>query len=101
MGAWMNRIKGLNTIHVPYRGGAQAVDRRHRRPHRHVLRRRRGRKSAINSGTVKAFAVTGDARSAALPDVPTFKEAGVTDFDLASWTVFMAPKGTPADVLVR
>jgi tripartite-type tricarboxylate transporter receptor subunit TctC len=34
-----------------------------------------------------------------LPNVPTFKEAGVPEFDLASWTVLLAPKGTPADVL--
>jgi tripartite-type tricarboxylate transporter receptor subunit TctC len=31
--------------------------------------------------------------------VPTFKEAGVTDFDLASWNVLLAPKGTPAEAL--
>jgi len=43
--------------------------------------------------------VTGDARSSALPNVPTFKEAGVKDFELASWNVLLAPKGTPADVL--
>ena len=45
--------------------------------------------------------MTGDARSSALPNVPTFKEAGVTDFELASWNVLLAPKGTPADVLAR
>ena len=42
-------------------------------------------KAAIVTGAVKPLAVTGDARSSALPDVPTFKEAGMTDFDLASW----------------
>jgi tripartite-type tricarboxylate transporter receptor subunit TctC len=43
--------------------------------------------------------VTGDARSAALPNVPTFKEAGLADFELASWNVLLAPKGTPAEVV--
>ena len=56
-------------------------------------------KSAIDSGGVKPIAVTGDKRSTALPNVPTFKEGGVPDFDLASWTVMLAPKGTPADIL--
>jgi tripartite-type tricarboxylate transporter receptor subunit TctC len=56
-------------------------------------------KSAIDSGSVKALAVTGDTRSSALPDVPTFKEAGVPEFDLASWTVMLAPKGTPAEIV--
>jgi tripartite-type tricarboxylate transporter receptor subunit TctC len=31
--------------------------------------------------------------------VPTFKQAGVADFELSSWNVLLAPKGTPADVL--
>jgi tripartite-type tricarboxylate transporter receptor subunit TctC len=56
-------------------------------------------KSAIGSGHVKALAVTGETRSAALPDVPTFKEAGVPEFDLASWTVMLAPKGTPTEIV--
>ena len=56
-------------------------------------------KPAIDSGSVKPLAVTGDKRSAALPNVPTFKEAGVPEFDLVSWTVLLAPKGTPADIV--
>jgi len=31
--------------------------------------------------------------------VPTFKEAGIADFELASWNVMLAPKGTPADIV--
>ena len=56
-------------------------------------------KAAIDCGSVKAIAVTGDTRSSALPNVPTFKEAGVPEFDLASWTVMLAPKGTPTDIV--
>jgi tripartite-type tricarboxylate transporter receptor subunit TctC len=56
-------------------------------------------KGAIDSGLVKTFAQTGDRRSTALPTVPTFKEAGVPDLDLDSWTVLLAPKGTPADIV--
>ena len=59
----------------------------------------RRRKAAIDGGSVKAIAVTGDTRSSALPNVPTFKEAGVPEFDLASWTVMLAPKGTPAEIV--
>ena len=56
-------------------------------------------KAAIDGGSVKPIAVTGDTRSTALPNVPTFKEAGVPEFDLASWTVMLAPKGTPAEIV--
>ena len=99
MGAWMNKIRGLDVRHVPYRGGAQAVNDL---IGGHIDVFYGGvavSKSAIDSGSVKAMAVTGERRSQALPNVLTFKEAGVPEFDLASWTVMLAPKGVPADIL--
>jgi tripartite-type tricarboxylate transporter receptor subunit TctC len=99
MGAWLNRLNNLTTTHVPYRGGAQAVADV---VGGHIDMFYAGlapAKAAIDAGLVKAFAVTGDARSAALPNVPTFKEAGVADFELASWNVLLAPKGAPADII--
>jgi tripartite-type tricarboxylate transporter receptor subunit TctC len=99
MGAWMNKIRNLDVHHVPYRGGAQAVNDM---VGGHIDAFYGGiavSKAAIDSGMVKALAISGDARSAAVPNVPTFKEAGVPEFDLASWTVMLAPKGTPADIV--
>jgi tripartite-type tricarboxylate transporter receptor subunit TctC len=99
IGAWFNRLNKLDVTHVPYRGGGQGVADV---VGGHIDMFYGGvaaAKAAIDSGAVKALAVTGDARSSALPNVPTFKEAGMTDFDLASWNVLLAPKGTPADVL--
>jgi tripartite-type tricarboxylate transporter receptor subunit TctC len=101
MGAWMNKLKGLEVRHVPYRGGAKAVTDL---VGGHLDMFYGGvavSKAAIDSGSVKAIAVTGDTRSSALPNVPTFKEAGVPEFDLASWTVMLAPKGTPKDIVER
>jgi len=99
MGAWMNKLRDLNVQHVPYRGGAQGIN--------DVIGGHidmfyggvAAGMAAIAGGSVKAIAVTGDKRSTALPDVPTFKEAGVPEFDLASWTVLLAPKGTPPDIV--
>jgi tripartite-type tricarboxylate transporter receptor subunit TctC len=99
MGAWFNRLNNLSVTHVPYRGGGQAVADVVGGHIDLFFAGLAAAKGAIDSGAVKAFAVTGDARSSALPNVPTFKEAGVKDFDLASWNVLLAPKGTPADVL--
>jgi putative tricarboxylic transport membrane protein len=53
----------------------------------------------IKTGKLKAFAVTGDQRSAMLPDVPTTKEAGMPQFNLTVWFGLSAPKGTPGPVL--
>jgi tripartite-type tricarboxylate transporter receptor subunit TctC len=99
MGAWFNRLNKLTVTHVPYRGGGQAVADVVGGHIDMFYAGLAAAKGAIDSGAVKAFAVTGDARSPALPNVPTFKEAGVTDFELASWNVLLAPKGTPAEVL--
>jgi len=98
-GAWLNRIRNLNVTHIPYRGGAQAVGDV---VGGHVDLLYAGisaAKGVIDSGQVKTYAQTGDHRSSALPEVPTFKQAGVADFDLDSWTVFLAPKDTPADIV--
>jgi tripartite-type tricarboxylate transporter receptor subunit TctC len=99
MGAWMAKLKSLDVNHIPYRGGAQGIN--------DVIGGHidmfyggvAAGKAAIDSGSVKALAVTGDKRSSALPNVPTFKEAGVPEFTLGSWTVLLAPKGTPADIV--
>lgn len=99
MGAWFNRLNKLNVVHVPYRGGGQAVADVVGGHIDMFYAGLAAAKGAIDSGGVKALAVTGDARSPALPDVPTFKEAGVADFELAGWNVLLAPKGTPADIL--
>jgi tripartite-type tricarboxylate transporter receptor subunit TctC len=99
MGAWMNKVRNLDVRHVPYRGGAQTVNDM---VGGHIDAFYGGiavSKAAIDSGLVKALAISGDARSGAVPNVPTFKEAGVPEFDLASWTVMLAPKGTPPDIL--
>jgi tripartite-type tricarboxylate transporter receptor subunit TctC len=99
MGAWMNKVRNLNVTHIPYRGGAQGINDV---VGGHIDMFYGGvaaGKAAIDGGSVKALAVTGDRRSSALPNVPTFKEAGVPEFELASWTVLLAPKGTPADII--
>ena len=99
MGAWMNKLRGLNVQHVPYRGGAQGINDV---VGGHIDMFYGGvaaGKAAIESGGVRPIAVTGDTRSSALPNVPTFKEAGVPEFDLASWNVMLAPKGTPAEII--
>lgn len=58
--------------------------------------------SLIKAGRLKALAVTGDARLADLPDVPTLKEAGLTSLSsLSFWTGMLAPARAPASVVDR
>lgn len=55
----------------------------------------------IESGSVRALAVTGDRRSQQLPDVPTVGESGFPGFAARAWNGLMAPAGTPNSVVKR
>lgn len=55
----------------------------------------------VQSGRLRALAVTSATRAASLPDVPTVQEAGVPGFDVSSWQGVCAPGGTPAALLDR
>ena len=55
----------------------------------------------IQGGKLRALAVTGAKRLAGLPDVPTFKEAGVAEFEYDSWFGIMVPAGTPGPIVSK
>jgi tripartite-type tricarboxylate transporter receptor subunit TctC len=55
----------------------------------------------INTGKLKAYAVTSDKRSPMLPDVPTTAEAGMPLFNLTVWFGLSAPKGTAAPIVEK
>jgi tripartite-type tricarboxylate transporter receptor subunit TctC len=55
----------------------------------------------VQSGALKAYAVTGEGRSPMLPNVPTTTEAGLPDFKLIVWYGLSAPKGTPAPIVAK
>jgi tripartite-type tricarboxylate transporter receptor subunit TctC len=92
---------GVDLLHIPFKGaGPGVID---------VIG---GHSQAINgtistlsphirSGKLRALAVTGSKRSAALPDVPTFEEAGVSGYDAGNWIGLAAPAGTPTSIIAR
>jgi tripartite-type tricarboxylate transporter receptor subunit TctC len=55
----------------------------------------------IKTGKVRALGVTTSKRSAALPDVPTIAESGVTGYDTSTWGGLIAPAGTPKEVVAK
>ena len=55
----------------------------------------------VRGGKLRALAISGRTRSAALPDVPTFAEAGVSGVESRAWWAVFAPANLPADVTAR
>ncbi len=93
---------GLEAIHIPYKGGGQAIGDVIAGHIPMVMTSVQVAKSLVEGGKIKALAVTGNARSPALPNVPTFKEAGVNaDVDLGFWFGIFAPKGIPDSIKAK
>ena len=55
----------------------------------------------VRSGQLKAFAVAGESRLAAAPEIPTVDEAGLPRFYVPFWVGLWAPKGTPKDIIAK
>jgi tripartite-type tricarboxylate transporter receptor subunit TctC len=53
----------------------------------------------IRGGQMRALAISGTARVPALPDVPTFAEAGLPQYSVLNWSGLAAPKGTPPEIV--
>lgn len=90
---------GIDVQHVPYRGGAQAMTALMAGETSYIIANTQLVMPLINGGKIKALAVTGDQRLAALPDVPTFAQAGTPGVDIVTWFGLFAPAGTPPAVV--
>jgi tripartite-type tricarboxylate transporter receptor subunit TctC len=91
---------GLRAVHVPYKGGGQAIQDVLAGHVPMTITSVQAVKSLVESGKLKALAVTSPVRSPALPNVPTMQEAGVpkADVELRFWFAIFGPKGMPTAV---
>lgn len=97
---FLTELAGVNAVHVPYRGGSPAnqaaiggeVD---------MVTSSNSVYPYINEGLLKGLAIASDERHDAIPDVPTYAEAGFPDFEFASWVGFFAPAGTDPEILEK
>jgi len=92
-------MSGTQIVHVPYKGGAQAINDLIA-GHIHVMfESLNGIAAFARSGKVRAIAVTGATRSAAYPDIQTIAEAGVPGYEATTWSGVIAPAGVPRPIV--
>ena len=94
-------LAGAELTHVPYKGSAPAIQDVIAGQIPMSFETATVALPHIQSGKVRALAVTSAKRSRVLPDVPTLQEAGVPGFDVASWQALYAPAGTAPAVVQR
>jgi tripartite-type tricarboxylate transporter receptor subunit TctC len=97
-GELFKMMTGVNMLHVPYRGGAQAITDLLGGQVQVMFEPVAGPLEHIRAGRLRALAVTTTTRSVALPDIPTVGDF-VPGYEASSWYGFGAPKGTPAEVV--
>lgn len=91
----------LEMIHVPYKGSAPAITDLVGGHVPMMFDTTIAIMPQIKAGKVRAIAVSGAQRSAQLPDVPTFAEAGLPGVESYGWYGFFAPAGTPPEVVAK
>lgn len=95
------RQAGIDVLHVPYRGNAPMTVAVVAGEVSMVFDSLTGPLAHIRAGALRALAVMGRQRAAALPDVPTFAEAALPGFAYESWNGILAPAGTPDEAINR
>ena len=100
-GELFKAMTGINMLHIPYRGaGASVTDLLGG----HVELAFVSLSSVVTqlkANRLRALAVTSARRSALMPDLPTFAEAGLTGYEVTGWYGVLAPAGTPREIIDR
>jgi len=98
-GELLKQRTGANLMHVPYKGGGQAMTDVLGGNIPLVYTAIAGAIPHVKSGKLHPVAVSSAKRASSLPDVPTFIENGVTDFEANSWVALLAPVKTPKAIV--
>ena len=100
-GALFESAAKVQMAHIPYKGGGPALNDVVGGQVPVFFGNLASTLQHIQSGKLRALAVTGSKRSAILPDVPTLAETGVAGAEVYEWNVLVAPAGTPNDVVAK
>ncbi len=92
---------GVFIVHIPYRGSAPAFTDLLGGQVQVMAESIPQAAQYVKQGKLRALAVTGRERNAALPDTPTFAEAGIKGLEVVGFYGVLAPAGTPKDVVAK
>ena len=102
--AEMNAKLGLNMVHVPYKGGPEAMQGVLKGETCCIMNQVQTVLTQYKAGKVRLVGVTTAKRVAAIPEVPTIAESGIAgtrDFESTTWFALFAPKGTDAAIVAK
>lgn len=100
-GIMFNNLAGINTVHVPYKGGGPMAASVVAGESQWAIAPAAALMVHVKSGRLRALAISSKTRSPLLPDLPTIDEAGVPGYAFFSWNGYFAPKATPRPIINR
>jgi len=101
VGELLRHRTGIQWIHVPYKGAGPAMNDVVGGHVQFLIGAISTSLPHVRSGKIRAIAVSGLARSSAIPDVPTVAESGLPGFDVVQWYGLVAPVKTSAQIVLR
>jgi tripartite-type tricarboxylate transporter receptor subunit TctC len=101
VGSLFAQSQHLDLVHVPFNGGGSAVEATVGGHTPISFGAMAPAVPLIKAGQLRALAVTGKARSPALPDVPTMAESGFPEVEGVTWTAMVVPARTPNDIVAK
>ena len=94
-------MTGTNFVHVPYKGGGPALVDTLAGQVQVLFTPPVSATQHVQSGRLRALAVSTVRRSSGMPDLPTIAESGVPGYDSGVWYGVLAPAGTPREIVMR
>ena len=100
-GELFNQLGRVKVTHVPYKGNSPAITDLLGGQTTMIFATMPTVLPQVKAGKLRALAVIGNTRSAAVPELPTVAEAGLPGFEVINWIGLFAPAGTPPEIVAK
>jgi tripartite-type tricarboxylate transporter receptor subunit TctC len=100
-GKLLERNAGIDMVHVPYKNQPEILSDLISGRIEAMIEFGAVAVPLIKAGKLRALAIAGSARKPDLPEVPTAAQAGAGGFEVMGWTGYLAPAGTPAEIIAK